>query len=124
MVRDNVRDKLDYTFEDLGEQQVKNISRQVRVYRVRENDKHMGRLDDAREIAGRLRGIIPVVIPDFRQRLRKAEHREFYQSGLPGGRRRDMSCGIRQPHLFEQAGEGRELPWTGDHRQARHGDRG
>ena len=35
MVRDNVRDKLDYAFEDLGEQQVKNIARPVRVYRVR-----------------------------------------------------------------------------------------
>jgi len=34
MVRDNVRDKLDCTFEDLGEQQVKNIVRSVRVYRV------------------------------------------------------------------------------------------
>jgi TolB-like protein/class 3 adenylate cyclase len=36
MVRDNVRDKLDYAFEDLGEQQVKNIARRVRVYRVRQ----------------------------------------------------------------------------------------
>jgi len=35
MVRDNVRDKLDYTFEDMGEQQVKNIARPVRVYRIR-----------------------------------------------------------------------------------------
>jgi adenylate cyclase len=34
MVRDNVRDKLDYAFEDLGEQQVKNITRPVRAYRV------------------------------------------------------------------------------------------
>jgi adenylate cyclase len=34
MVRDNVRDKLDLSFEDLGEQQVKNIARPVRVYRV------------------------------------------------------------------------------------------
>jgi len=32
MVRDNVRDKLDCIFEDLGEQQVKNIARPVRVY--------------------------------------------------------------------------------------------
>jgi adenylate cyclase len=32
VVRDQVRDKLDYTFEDLGEQQVKNIARPVRVY--------------------------------------------------------------------------------------------
>jgi adenylate cyclase len=36
VVRDQVRDRLDYTFEDLGEQQVKNIARPVRVYRVRE----------------------------------------------------------------------------------------
>jgi TolB-like protein len=32
MVRDNVRDKVDYTFEDLGEQRVKNIARPVRAY--------------------------------------------------------------------------------------------
>jgi adenylate cyclase len=36
MVRDNVRDKLDYAFEDMGEQQVKNIARAVRAYRVRD----------------------------------------------------------------------------------------
>ena len=36
MVRGNVRDKLDYSFEDLGEQSVKNIARPVRVYRVRD----------------------------------------------------------------------------------------
>jgi len=38
MVRDNVRDRLDCIFEDLGEQQVKNIARPVRVYRVRDLD--------------------------------------------------------------------------------------
>ena len=43
VVRDQVRDKLDYPFEDLGEQQVKNIARPVRVYRVR---------DRAAELAG------------------------------------------------------------------------
>jgi TolB-like protein/Flp pilus assembly protein TadD len=32
VVRDQVRDRLDYKFEDLGEQQVKNIARPVRVY--------------------------------------------------------------------------------------------
>jgi adenylate cyclase len=36
VVRDQVRDKLDYAFDDVGEQQVKNIVRPVRVYRVRE----------------------------------------------------------------------------------------
>jgi adenylate cyclase len=34
VVRDQVRDKLDLVFEDLGEQQVKNIARPVHVYRV------------------------------------------------------------------------------------------
>src|SRR6201993_550460 len=36
VVRDQVRDKLDFGFEDRGEQQVKNIARPVRVYRVHE----------------------------------------------------------------------------------------
>jgi TolB-like protein/class 3 adenylate cyclase/Tfp pilus assembly protein PilF len=35
MVRDNVRDKLDLVFEDMGEQSVKNIARPVRVYTLR-----------------------------------------------------------------------------------------
>jgi adenylate cyclase len=33
-VRDEVRDKLDLAFEDMGEQQVKNIARPVRVFRI------------------------------------------------------------------------------------------
>jgi adenylate cyclase len=36
VVRDQVRDRLDYTFDEMGEQQVKNIARPVRVYRVRD----------------------------------------------------------------------------------------
>jgi predicted ATPase/class 3 adenylate cyclase/DNA-binding winged helix-turn-helix (wHTH) protein len=35
VARDQVRDKLDFAFEDLGERHVKNIARPVRVYRVR-----------------------------------------------------------------------------------------
>jgi adenylate cyclase len=35
VVRDEVRDKLDVAFEDMGEQQVKNIARPVRVFRIR-----------------------------------------------------------------------------------------
>jgi adenylate cyclase len=34
VVRDQVRDKLDLPFEDLGEQQVKNIARPIRAYRL------------------------------------------------------------------------------------------
>jgi adenylate cyclase len=36
-VYDQVRDRLPFVFEDLGEQQVKNITRPVRVYRVRDS---------------------------------------------------------------------------------------
>jgi adenylate cyclase len=36
VVRDQVRDRLDFSFEDMGEQQVKNIARPVRVYQVRD----------------------------------------------------------------------------------------
>jgi adenylate cyclase len=35
VVRDQIRDKLDFAFDDMGEQQVKNITRPVRVYRIR-----------------------------------------------------------------------------------------
>jgi hypothetical protein len=41
----------------------------------------MGRLDEAREIVGRLRAITSVVIPDASY-LRNPEHRELYLSGL------------------------------------------
>ena len=34
VVRDQVRDKLAFSFQDMGEQQVKNIARPVRAYRV------------------------------------------------------------------------------------------
>jgi adenylate cyclase len=36
-VHDQVRDRLPFVFEDLGEQQVKNIARPVRIYRVRDS---------------------------------------------------------------------------------------
>src|SRR5216683_5040791 len=39
-VYDHVRDRLPFVFEDLGEQQVKNIVRPVRVYRVRPEGPH------------------------------------------------------------------------------------
>jgi adenylate cyclase len=39
-VHDHVRDRLPFVFEDLGEQQVKNIARPVRVYRVLPEGPH------------------------------------------------------------------------------------
>jgi TolB-like protein len=35
MVHDQVRDRLDLTFDDMGDQALKNIARPLRVYRVR-----------------------------------------------------------------------------------------
>ena len=48
MVRDQVRDKLAIAFEDMGEQQVKNIARPVRAYRavLAENTKRPSILSD------------------------------------------------------------------------------
>src|SRR5271163_4714132 len=34
VVRDQIRDKLDFAFDDMGEQQVRNIARPVRAYRI------------------------------------------------------------------------------------------
>jgi len=48
VVRDQVRDKVDFGFEDLGEQQVKNIARPVRVHRVRIHDAFAGLVAAAR----------------------------------------------------------------------------
>jgi len=39
MVRDQIRDKLPYQFDDIGEQVLKNIARPVRVYRIRLDGK-------------------------------------------------------------------------------------
>jgi class 3 adenylate cyclase len=42
MVRDNVRDKLDYAFEDLGEQWVKNQRRsEAAIARRRHRERHL-----------------------------------------------------------------------------------
>ena len=44
---------------------------------------HMGRLDDAREIVGRLRTITSVVVPHWSSIvLRNPQHRELLLSGL------------------------------------------
>src|SRR5215831_11894730 len=39
VVRDQVRDRFDFAFEDMGDQQVKNIARAIRVYRIPIADK-------------------------------------------------------------------------------------
>jgi TolB-like protein len=51
VVRDQVRDKLDFAFDDRGEQQVKNISRPVRSYFVRLSDRRPASLAAAPDAA-------------------------------------------------------------------------
>src|SRR4051794_32253403 len=52
-VHDHVRDRLPFVFEDLGEQQVKNITRPVRVYRVRAKSPHPNPPPQAGEASAR-----------------------------------------------------------------------
>jgi adenylate cyclase len=51
VVRDQVRDKLDFAFDDRGEQQVKNISRPVRSYFVQLSDRRPASLAAAEDAA-------------------------------------------------------------------------
>jgi adenylate cyclase len=50
VMRDQVRDRVDYAFEDMGEQSVKNIARPVRVYALR--------AESMAELAG-----VPIALP-------------------------------------------------------------
>ena len=52
-VHDHVRDRLPFVFEDLGEHQVKNIARPVRVYRVRDPDAAKGAATRALTLPGK-----------------------------------------------------------------------
>jgi adenylate cyclase len=67
VVRDQVRDRLDYTFADLGDQQVKHIARPIRVYALhRENNAQLPTsavvpIRDMLISAGRGRSILPLV---------------------------------------------------------------
>jgi TolB-like protein/class 3 adenylate cyclase/Tfp pilus assembly protein PilF len=62
MVRDQIRDKLPYAFQDLGEQSVKNIARPVRVYALRHGA-------DADPLAPSVAGSPPVSQPAAAPRL-------------------------------------------------------
>ena len=43
---------------------------------------HLGRLDEARDVAARLRAMGAVVVPDYPLPYRNSEHRELLLSGL------------------------------------------
>src|SRR3954466_4142247 len=50
VVRDQVRDKLDFAFDDQGEQQVKNIARPIRVYLVRQREPSQPDVAEASDV--------------------------------------------------------------------------
>jgi len=58
-VRDQVRDKLAFSFEDMGEQQVKNIARPIRVHRVL-----LGEASDRSQPAAGAIANSPLALPD------------------------------------------------------------
>jgi len=62
-VRDNVCDKLDYAFEDLGEQQVKNIARPVPAYAMSAAAVASTPLVSARAPLGRARRMRRLIVP-------------------------------------------------------------
>src|ERR1700722_13251790 len=59
VVRDQVRDKLAFSFEDMGEQQVKNIARPIRVHRIL-----IGEKPDRSEPATSAAANLPLALPD------------------------------------------------------------
>ena len=59
VVRDQVRDKLAFSFEDMGEQQVKNIARPIRVHRIL-----LTKSDRSETATGGLQRDPPLALPD------------------------------------------------------------
>ena len=60
VVRDQVRDKLAFSFEDMGEQQVKNITRPIRVHRILIGEKR----NRSETATGGQRPNPPLTLPD------------------------------------------------------------
>jgi len=60
VVRDQVRDKLAFSFEDMGEQQVKNITRPIRVHRILIGEKS----NRSETAAGEPQQDPPLALPD------------------------------------------------------------
>ena len=71
-VHDHVRDRLPFAFEDLGEQQVKNITRPVRVYRVRTALTHPAPTEQVRGLNAHDAPGSPS--PAMRERVRPPDH--------------------------------------------------
>jgi adenylate cyclase len=95
VVRDQVRDKVDFGFEDLGEQSVKNIARPVRVYRVRGSEPAGGTID-AIQPALTLPDKPSVAVLPF-QNMSSDPEQEFFGDGIA----EDVITALsRYPSLF------------------------
>ena len=86
VVRDQVRDKLAFGFEDMGEQQVKNITRPVRAHRIR-IDAAAVALSVARPELAEASGVagetitVGIAFPEHERRSRAGIFRRRYRRG-------------------------------------------
>ncbi len=91
-VHDHVRDRLPFLFEDLGEQQVKNIARPVRVYRVRDVE---GGTDAPASPALPLPDKPSIAVLPF-QNMSADPEQEFFSDGIT----EDITTALSKVHWF------------------------
>ncbi len=76
-VRNQVRDKLPFHFDDMGEHEVKNIARPLRVFRVRVDDKPADELTAARAVLAR-----PAIAVLPFQNMSGDSEQEYFADGI------------------------------------------
>jgi TolB-like protein/class 3 adenylate cyclase len=99
VVRDQVRDKLDYNFEDLGEQHFKNIARPIRVYAVRPEDAAYLLASSAfprTPVSGSAAPRLSIVVLPFTN-LTNDPNQQYFADGVTDDLTTDLS---RIPHMF------------------------
>jgi TolB-like protein/Tfp pilus assembly protein PilF len=97
-VRDQVRDKLDFSFEDMGEQQVKNIARPVRTHRVLIDSAVSARTDVAAAL-GQAARLLPqkpsIAVLPFANMSGDADQ-EYFSEGIT----EDIITNLSRNHSF------------------------
>ena len=93
VVRDQVRDKLDYDFQDMGEQQVKNLTRPVRVYACRPGalaDPPAARVPPATSISQPIAPRLSIVVLPFAN-LGSDPEQQYFTNGITEDLTTDLS---------------------------------
>jgi TolB-like protein len=93
VVRDQVRDKLGFVFEDLGEQQVKNLTRPVRVYACRPGalaDPPAARVPPATSISQPIAPRLSIVVLPFAN-LGSDPEQQYFTNGITEDLTTDLS---------------------------------